>query len=106
MLVPTLKDIIRYVVEGVAIAAAATIIPRKPLSSRVIFMAGVLGAVVFYLLDVFASPSVAFGARIGTGIKLGMSMVGGRSAVGARTVVALTTPKPPSKVTRSSTSSV
>ena len=67
--------VIKYLVEGLAIAAVAIFIPKKSLPFGEIIALGVTAAVVFALLDL-VSPSIAFTARQGTGFGLGANLVG------------------------------
>jgi glycerate kinase len=67
--------VIKYLVEGLAIAAIAIFIPKKSLPFEEIVTLGVSAAVVFALLDLL-SPSVAFTARQGAGFGIGANLVG------------------------------
>ena len=67
--------IIKYLIEGLVIAAAAIFIPKKALPlDEVATLAG-LAAVVFALLDA-VSPSIGVTARQGAGFGLGANLVG------------------------------
>ena len=67
--------VIKYLVEGLAIAAIAIFIPKKSLLMEEILVLGVSAAVVFALLDL-VSPSIAFTARQGAGFGIGANLVG------------------------------
>jgi hypothetical protein len=67
--------VIKYLVEGLAIAAIAIFIPKKSLPVGEIVALGVSAAVIFALLDL-VSPSVAFTARQGAGFGIGANLVG------------------------------
>jgi len=67
--------VIKYLVEGLAIAAVAIFIPKKSLDLRDVVCLGVTAAVVFAVLDL-VSPSIAFSARSGAGLGLGANLVG------------------------------
>lgn len=67
--------VIKYLVEGLAIAAVALFIPKKSLDLEDILVLGVTAAVVFALLDL-VSPSIAFTARQGAGFGVGANLVG------------------------------
>ena len=67
--------VIKYLVEGLAIAAIAIFIPKKSLDVDEVLMLGVSAAVVFALLDL-VSPSIAFTARQGAGFGIGANLVG------------------------------
>ena len=67
--------VIKYLVEGLAIAAIAIFIPKKGLDVNEVVMLGISAAVVFALLDL-VSPSIAFTARQGAGFGIGANLVG------------------------------
>ena len=71
------KRIIKYLVEGLAIAIAAFFIPEFSMSIGEVFMIALTGASVFAILDLYA-PSIAVAARQGAGIGIGMKTVGYR----------------------------
>ena len=66
---------IKYLVEGLAIAAVAIFIPKKSLDIKDIIALGVTAAVVFAILDL-VSPSISFTARQGAGFGIGANLVG------------------------------
>jgi hypothetical protein len=67
--------VIKYLIEGLVIAAAALLIPKKTLSLDEVATLGVLAAVVFAILDA-VSPSVGVTARQGAGFGIGANLVG------------------------------
>ena len=67
--------IIKYLIEGVVIAAAAIFSPKKALPLDEVATLAVLAAVVFAILDA-VSPSVGGTARQGAGFGLGANLVG------------------------------
>lgn len=67
--------IIKYLIEGLVIAAAAIFIPKKALPLDEVATLAVLAAVVFAILDA-VSPSVGVSSRQGAGIGLGFKLVG------------------------------
>lgn len=67
--------VVKYLVEGLVIAAIAIFIPKKSLALNEVVMLGVTAAVVFALLDL-VSPSIAFTARQGAGFGIGANLVG------------------------------
>ena len=66
---------IKYLVEGLAVAIAAVIIPKRKLDMPEIASLAVLAAVVFAVLD-FLAPTVGVTARQGAGFGLGAKLVG------------------------------
>ena len=67
--------IIKYLIEGLVIAAAAIFIPKRALPLDEVATLAVLAAVVFATLDA-VSPSVGVSTRNGAGMGLGFSLVG------------------------------
>ena len=67
--------VIKYLIEGLVIAAAAIFIPRKALPFDEVATLAVLAAVVFAILDA-VSPSVGVSTRQGAGLGLGFKIVG------------------------------
>jgi hypothetical protein len=70
-----ISRVIKYMVEGGAVAVAAYLIPRKKLSIQEVIMVSLTAAAVFAILDLYA-PGVAIGARQGAGFGIGYSTVG------------------------------
>ena len=70
-----INRVIKYLIEGLVIAAAAVFIPRKALPLDEVATLAVLAAVVFAILDA-VSPSVGVTARQGAGFGLGANLVG------------------------------
>ena len=70
-----LTRIVKYLIEGVAVALAAALIPKKPLPMGEVATVAVLAAAVFAVLDVLA-PSIAVSSRQGTGLGLGLRLSG------------------------------
>ena len=71
-----ITQVLKYVLEGIAVAVAAFYISRKNTNLQEVAMIGLTAAVAFFVLDLFA-PNVASGARQGSGFGIGMNMVGG-----------------------------
>ena len=67
------KNLVKYVLEGGAVALAAFYIPRKNLNIQEIVTIALTAAAVFAVLDFFA-PAIANGARQGAGYGIGSSL--------------------------------
>lgn len=67
--------VVKYLLEGLAVAIAMVIIPRRVPSLEEIVSVSVVAAVVFAILDLLA-PSVGLTARQGAGFGLGANLVG------------------------------
>jgi len=67
--------VIKYLLEGLAVAVAMVVIPRRIPTLEEIVSVSVVAAVVFAILDLL-SPSVGLTARQGAGFGLGANLVG------------------------------
>jgi hypothetical protein len=67
--------IIKYLIEGGAVAVAAFVIPRKKNTWQEIVMIALTATAIFAILDLFA-PAVGLAARQGAGFGVGATMVG------------------------------
>lgn len=67
--------VIKYLIEGLVVAAAAIFIPRKSLPLDEVATLAVLAAVVFAILDA-VSPSMGVTSRQGAGLGIGFKLVG------------------------------
>jgi ABC-type Co2+ transport system permease subunit len=70
-----IKRIIKYVVEGLMIAVAAYVIPKKSLNLEEIACLALTAAATFAILDTYI-PSMGVSARSGAGFGLGANLVG------------------------------
>jgi hypothetical protein len=70
-----INRVIKYLIEGLVVAAAALLIPRKSLGFDEVASLAVLAAVVFAILDV-VSPSMGMTARQGASFGIGANLVG------------------------------
>lgn len=73
-----LKSLTKYLLEGLAVAAATYLIPRLRTTPLETFLIALTAAAVFAVLDTFA-PKVAAGTRQGAGFSMGFGLVGGGS---------------------------
>jgi len=71
-----IKRAIKYLIEGLAVATCAIIIPKKSLNVEEIIIIALTAAATFSILDVFI-PSMGSSVRNGAGMTLGSSLVGG-----------------------------
>jgi hypothetical protein len=68
-------SLIKYLLEGLAVAVATYFIPKRKIEYTDIIIIGLTAAAVFAVLDQF-SPLVAVGARHGSGFAIGYQQVG------------------------------
>lgn len=71
-----LQQVMKFVLEGLAVALSSRMIARTKLDVKEIAMLGLTAAAVFMVLEFFA-PSIVLGARQGAGFGLGANLVGG-----------------------------
>lgn len=71
----TIAKLIKYVLEGIAVAIAAYFIPQTKTEPMDILCIGLTAAATFMVLDLFA-PSVGASARQGAGLGVGLNQVG------------------------------
>lgn len=74
-----LTRLVKYVFEGLAVAAVAYMLPKSRLASNEILFIALTAAAVFSILDLLA-PAVSSGARQGVGLGAGFKLVGFPSA--------------------------
>ena len=74
-IVEVLKRIVKYLVEGVAVAVAAFYIPERKLDLEEICMISLTAAATFAVLDMWA-PSIGSAARQGAGFGVGANLIG------------------------------
>lgn len=67
--------IVKYLLEGLAVAIAAFVLPGKTLKFGEVAMIGLVAAATFAILDIYA-PSVGSSARTGAGFGIGANLVG------------------------------
>lgn len=70
------QSLMKYLLEGLAVAAAAYYIPQKTANLKEIVMIALTAAAVFAILDQFA-PAVSDGARQGAGFGIGINITNG-----------------------------
>lgn len=69
------KSMMKYFLEGLAVALAAYYIPKGRMSAMEVVMIAATAGVTFLVLDLFA-PGVGAGARMGAGLGVGFKQVG------------------------------
>jgi|TARA_B110000285_G_C15133135_1_gene625009 hypothetical protein len=69
------KRAIKYLVEGLMVAIAAALIPKKALNLEEIAVVALTATATFAILDTYV-PSMAVSARSGAGFGIGANLVG------------------------------
>ena len=67
--------LVKYLLEGLAVAVAAYVIPGKTMRWSEVSMIALTATATFAILDIYA-PSVGSGARQGAGFGIGAGLVG------------------------------
>ena len=67
--------LVKYALEGLAVAVAAYLLPGKVLKLSEIGMIALVALATFAVLDIYA-PSVGSSARTGAGFGIGANLVG------------------------------
>ena len=66
---------VKYIIEGIMVALAASLIPQKPLKVEETVLIALTAAATFSILDAVV-PSVGVSARTGAGFGIGANLVG------------------------------
>jgi len=67
--------VVKYLLEGLAVAVAAFVLPGKTLKFGEVAMIAIVATATFAILDIYA-PSVGSSARTGAGFGIGANLVG------------------------------
>ena len=70
-----LRRAVKYLIEGILVAAAAYVIPQKTLKLEEVLLIALTAAATFCVLDAYL-PSMAVAARSGAGFGIGGNLVG------------------------------
>lgn len=70
----TINNIIKYIIEGLAVTIAAYFIPRRKTQIQEILIIGLMSSLTFIILDIF-SEDVGKGARLGMGFGIGTNLI-------------------------------
>ena len=70
-----LKRFFKYLVEGLMVAIAAYVFPRKKMNPDEVLMIAVVASATFAILDMYA-PTIGHTARQGAGFGIGAGLVG------------------------------
>jgi ABC-type Co2+ transport system permease subunit len=69
-----LKRAIKYLIEGLAVAIVAVLVPKKSLNVEEIIIIALTAAATFSVLDLFI-PAMGTSVRQGAGLGLGFNLV-------------------------------
>jgi hypothetical protein len=76
----TIHNLVIYLIEGLAVAIAAYVIPNRRTKINEILVIAAIASVSFFVLDLF-SEKVGSGSRLGAGIGIGYNLVNITSAL-------------------------
>lgn len=68
------RNLLKYAIEGLAVAVAAHYIPKMKLKVQELIILGATAAVTLLVIDLFA-PKLSDGLRLGSGFGIGHGMV-------------------------------
>ena len=71
-----LTSVLKYLIEGLAIAIVAYAVPQKKLKLNEVATIALVGAATFAILDMYAPGATADAARMGAGFGIGGNLVG------------------------------
>ncbi len=69
----TINNFVKYLIQGIAVAIAAYVIPNRRTSSREIMIIAIVAGLTFFTLDIF-TDDIAKGAKFGAGFGIGLSL--------------------------------
>lgn len=69
----TINNFIKYLIQGIAVALAAYVIPNRRTNYREVLIIAVVAGLTFFTLDIF-TDDVAKGAKFGAGLGIGLSL--------------------------------
>ena len=70
----TVNNLIKYLIQGIAVAIAAYVIPNRKTNPHEVLIIATVAALTFFVLDIF-TDDVAKGVRFGAGFGIGMSLI-------------------------------
>jgi hypothetical protein len=70
----TINNLIKYFIQGIAVAVAVYVIPNRRTNYREVLVISVIAALTFFTLDIF-TDDISKAARFGTGFGIGLSLV-------------------------------
>ena len=71
----TINNIVKYLIEGIAVAIAAYVLPKRNTQMQEILIIGLMASLTFIILDTFTDDNIAKSARFGTGFGIGSNLI-------------------------------
>lgn len=75
-----LKRVVKYLIEGLAVALVSLLVPRKSLNVEEVIIIALTAAAVFAILDVFI-PVAGSSSRQALGLSAGVGLMGGLKVI-------------------------
>jgi hypothetical protein len=70
----TINNLVKYLIQGIAVAVAAYVIPNRRTNYKEVLIISTVAALTFFTLDIF-TDDVSKGAKFGAGLGIGLSLV-------------------------------
>jgi hypothetical protein len=70
----TVNNFVKYLIQGIAVAIAAYVIPNRRVNYREVFVIATLAALTFFTLDIF-TDDISKGAKFGAGLGIGLNLI-------------------------------
>ena len=70
-----LKNLLKYLIQGLAVAIAAHYIPKANIKMSEVLMIALTSASTFAILEMYAPPGMHMGSMFGTGFSVGQNLV-------------------------------
>lgn len=72
----TINNLVKYIVQGIIVAIAAYVIPRRTKNIREVLIIATVAALTFFTLDIFTDDeNLSMGAQLGAGLAIGLRLV-------------------------------
>lgn len=69
----TINNLVKYLIQGIAVAIAAYVIPNRRTNPKEVFIISLVAGLTFFTLDIF-TDEISKGARFGAGFGVGLSL--------------------------------
>lgn len=70
----TINNLVKYLIQGIAVTVAAYVIPQRKTDYREAMVIAMVIALIFFTVDIF-TDDVAKGLRFGAGFGIGLTLV-------------------------------
>jgi hypothetical protein len=70
----TIDNLVKYVIQGLAVAIAAAVIPNRKTGHHEVAVIAIVSALTFFVLDIF-TDDIGKNVRLGVGLGIGLNLV-------------------------------